>query len=82
MNNLEFYNEDEAIHMDVKLFKEAGGGTIVENSCHGLRRDLLLMRNVSQSLDVNVIAGTGMFLADIIIIIIISKYYIYNIFQS
>jgi len=47
--------------MDVKLFKEAGGGTIVENSNHGLQRDIILMRNISQSMGINVIAGTGMF---------------------
>ncbi|XP_070167606.1 phosphotriesterase-related protein-like isoform X1 [Polyergus mexicanus] len=65
LSNLEFYDDhaEKAVHMDVKLFKEAGGGTIVENSSHGLRRDILLMRNVSQSMEVNVIAGTGYYVA-------------------
>ncbi|EGI61262.1 PREDICTED: phosphotriesterase-related protein [Acromyrmex echinatior] len=63
--NLEFYGDDaaKAVYKDVELFKEAGGGTIVENSSHGLKRDISLMKNISQSLGVNVIAGTGHYLA-------------------
>jgi len=58
---LEFYGDDaaKAVYKDVELFKEAGGGTIVDNSSHGLKRDIFLMKNISQSLGVNVIAGTG-----------------------
>ncbi|XP_011862315.1 PREDICTED: phosphotriesterase-related protein isoform X2 [Vollenhovia emeryi] len=63
--NLEFYDGDaaKAVYKDVELFKEAGGGTIVENSSHGLKRDISLMTNVSRSLGVNVIAGTGYYVA-------------------
>lgn len=59
---MELHGDDaaEAVHKDVELFKEAGGGSIVENSSHGLRRDISLMKNVSRSTGVNVIAGTGM----------------------
>lgn len=65
LNNLKFNDEyaQKAVNMDVKLFKEAGGGTIVENSNHGLNRDILLMRNISQSIGVNVITGTGYYVA-------------------
>ncbi|CAL1675577.1 unnamed protein product [Lasius platythorax] len=63
LSNLEFYDVERAVSADVKLFKEAGGGTIVENSCHGLKRDIPLMRNISKSLEVNVIAGTGYYVA-------------------
>lgn len=63
--NLEFYDGDaaKAVYKDVELFKEAGGGTIVENSSHGLKRDISLMKNVSRSMEVNVIAGTGYYVA-------------------
>lgn len=67
MSNLEFYDVEEAVSMDVKLFKEAGGGTIVENSSHGLKRDISLMRNISKSMEVNVIAGTGTYFRIVII---------------
>lgn len=65
LSNLEFYDVEEAVSMDVKLFKEAGGGTIVENSSHGLKRDISLMRNISKSMEVNVIAGTGYYVASV-----------------
>ncbi|XP_011635599.1 phosphotriesterase-related protein isoform X1 [Pogonomyrmex barbatus] len=53
----------KAVYKDMELFKEAGGGTIVENSSHGLKRDISLMRNVSRSMGINVIAGTGFYVA-------------------
>jgi len=60
--NLEFCDGDaaKAVYKDVELFKEAGGKTIVENSSYGLKRDISLMKNVSRSIGVNVIVGTGM----------------------
>nr|XP_012225283.1 PREDICTED: phosphotriesterase-related protein-like [Linepithema humile] len=63
--NLEFYDDDaaRAVHADVELFKEAGGGTIVENSNHGLNRDISLMKDVSQRTGINIIAGTGYYVA-------------------
>lgn len=66
---MKFYDKyaQKAVNMDVKLFKEAGGGTIVENSNHGLNRDIILMRNISQSMGVNVITGTGMFFTKLLL---------------
>ncbi|XP_020289158.1 phosphotriesterase-related protein [Pseudomyrmex gracilis] len=63
--NLEFRDKDaaEAVKIDVELYKEAGGGTIVENSSHGLNRNIPLMKQISQSTGVNVIAGTGFYVA-------------------
>lgn len=65
VDNLKFYGDDaaKAVHADVELFKEAGGGTIVENSNHGLNRNISLMKDVSQRTGINVIAGTGHYVA-------------------
>jgi len=70
--NLEFCDGDaaKAVYKDVELLKEAGGETIVENSSYGLKRDISLMKNVSRSIGVNVIVGTGM-----LRVIIILYYY-------
>lgn len=67
MYNLKFCDEDaaEAVKIDVELYKEAGGGTIVENSSYGLYRNIPLMMQISQSTGVNVIAGTGMWLRNV-----------------
>ncbi|KAL0112032.1 hypothetical protein PUN28_013328 [Cardiocondyla obscurior] len=63
--NMELFGDDaaKAVYKDVELFKEAGGGTIVENSNHGLKRDVPFLKNVSQSSGVNIIAGTGFYVA-------------------
>nr|XP_003699732.1 PREDICTED: phosphotriesterase-related protein [Megachile rotundata] len=63
--NLKYNDADtvEAIFEDVKLYREFGGGTIVENSNYGLNRDIPLMKRVSQETGVNVIAGTGYYVA-------------------
>jgi len=56
-------NDDEstaAVLEDVEIFKKSGGGTIVENSNHGLQRNIPLMKEISKSTGINVIAGTGM----------------------
>lgn len=47
---------------DVKLYKEFGGSAIVENTTHGINRDLKLMYQVAQSTDVKIVAGTGHYL--------------------
>lgn len=44
---------------DIKLFKKCGGGTVVENTTHGLQRDLDLIYRVAKDTGVNIIAGTG-----------------------
>lgn len=62
--NLKLDDDDaaKAAHADVELFKEAGGGTIVENSNYGLNRDIPLMKDVSQRTGINIIAGTGAYI--------------------
>ncbi|XP_058838029.1 phosphotriesterase-related protein isoform X2 [Topomyia yanbarensis] len=59
--NLNFNDEDthEAVLKDVISYKKFGGGTIVENTSHGLNRNLELMVKASEASGVNIIAGTG-----------------------
>lgn len=59
-------NDDEstaAVLGDVEIFKKSGGRTIVENSNYGLQRNVPLMKQISESTGVNVIAGTGYYVA-------------------
>ncbi|CAD6242147.1 GSCOCG00009422001-RA-CDS [Cotesia congregata] len=59
--NVTFNDVDtrKAIFEEIKLFKLHGGGTIVENTSHGIKRDIPLMVQVSQQIGVNIIVGTG-----------------------
>jgi len=59
--NMHFWDAEthNAVEKDVALFKKLGGGTIVENTSHGLRRNLELMYDISSSTGVHVVAGTG-----------------------
>ncbi|XP_070167610.1 phosphotriesterase-related protein-like [Polyergus mexicanus] len=48
---------------DVKLFKEANGGTIVEkSSCSS--RNISLLKSISEETKVNIIIGTGYYITD------------------
>lgn len=47
---------------DVKLYKEFGGSAIVENTTHGINRNLKLMYQVAQATGVKIVAGTGHYL--------------------
>lgn len=44
---------------DVLLYKKYGGGSIVENSSHGLKRNLRFLYDVSIGTGVHLIAGSG-----------------------
>lgn len=61
LTNTIFYDEEtlEAVKKDIHLYKLFGGDSIVENTSHGLRRDLSFMVEVSKNTGVNIIAGTG-----------------------
>ena len=61
LENVHFHDSNalEATKMDVELYKKFGGGSIVENSSHGLKRNLEHMVDVSKSTGVHIIAGTG-----------------------
>ncbi|KAK3921547.1 Phosphotriesterase-related protein [Frankliniella fusca] len=62
--NITFFGAevDAAVLYDVNLFKLAGGGTIVENTTHGLKRQVKQMENISKNTGVNIIAGCGYYL--------------------
>lgn len=53
---------DAAILEEMRLYKKFGGGTVVENTSHGLKRNISLMVKASKESGVNVIAGTGFYL--------------------
>ncbi|XP_030376214.1 phosphotriesterase-related protein [Scaptodrosophila lebanonensis] len=59
--NVRFYDEEalEAAKKDVLLYKQYGGGSIVENSSYGLKRNLGFIVELAQSTGVHFIAGTG-----------------------
>ncbi|XP_037954000.1 phosphotriesterase-related protein-like [Teleopsis dalmanni] len=67
LENVRFYDENsrDAAKKDVALYKQFGGGTIVENSSHGLKRNLDFMVDVSKSTGVHIIAGTGHYIHDV-----------------
>lgn len=52
----------QAVIEDVRLFLAFGGRTIVENSSHGLNRNIPLMKDICKQTDANIIAGTGTFI--------------------
>lgn len=49
----------EKVLADVELYKQWGGCTIVENSSHGLKRNLPFLVEVARRTGVHVVAGTG-----------------------
>lgn len=59
--NLNGYDEDwyNKVLEDVALYKKWGGNTIVENTSHGIKRNLDFYKEVSEKTGVHVIAGTG-----------------------
>lgn len=50
---------EEAVLDEMKMYKRFGGGTIVENSSIGLKRNIPLMVRANMESKVNIIAGTG-----------------------
>uniref|UniRef100_A0A069DT59 Uncharacterized protein n=1 Tax=Panstrongylus megistus TaxID=65343 RepID=A0A069DT59_9HEMI len=66
-SNLEFYGKevDDAVLEEMYLFKKSGGGTILENTTHGLDPNVELMKKVMQNTGINVILGTGHYVAGV-----------------
>lgn len=61
--NLQFNGEcsNKAVVKDVKIFKEHGGRTIVENTIQGISRDLKFIYECAKETGVNIVAGTGFY---------------------
>ncbi|KAM9440061.1 N-acetyltaurine hydrolase-like [Clarias gariepinus] len=57
--NLLLYQEIEAVRDELVCFKKTGGGTIVENTTTGIRRDLPALRQLAMDTGVNIVAGAG-----------------------
>lgn len=55
---------NDAVLRDIQDYKENGGGTIVENTTEGLERDINFYNYVMTTTDVNIVAGTGYYIAD------------------
>lgn len=57
-DNLQF-DDENAVLFDVNLFKKHGGGTIVENTTHGIKRNAGFLKDLSLKTGVHIVAGTG-----------------------
>lgn len=66
LDNLRFNDARslEAVVKDLELYKQWGGGALVDNSSHGLQRNLQTMVNVAKRTKVHIIAGTGHYVGD------------------
>lgn len=64
-NNLVFNDQQTkaAVEKDLLEFKKYGGGTIVENTTHGLQRNLNILKEMSAMAGINIVAGTGYYVA-------------------
>jgi phosphotriesterase-related protein len=49
----------KAVLDDVRIFKDCGGGCIVENTSHGIGRNIPFMVDTSKVTGVHIVAGTG-----------------------
>ncbi|CAN8001987.1 unnamed protein product [Ixodes hexagonus] len=60
-NNLVFHGDDvhSAVLEEMHFFKSQGGGTVVENTCRGMGRNIPFMRKVASETGVHIVAGTG-----------------------
>nr|CAD7256030.1 unnamed protein product [Timema shepardi] len=54
-----------SIMREMSLYHQWGGGSVVENTSYGLKRNVSLMIKVQQETSVNIIAGTGYYLASV-----------------
>ncbi|CAH2090788.1 unnamed protein product [Euphydryas editha] len=55
---------NQAVLKDIYNYRNNGGGTIVENTTEGLDRDVRFYETVMRNTDVNIVAGTGFYIAD------------------
>ncbi|MFV2063620.1 MAG: phosphotriesterase [Chloroflexota bacterium] len=57
------FTEDDLVALEVGRFRNAGGATIVEQTPPALDRDPLALQEISRASGVNVVMGTGHYLA-------------------
>lgn len=63
--NLRFHGPDVevAVLEEMRFMRAQGGGTVVENTCRGMGRNLPFMRRVTKETGIHVVAGTGYYVA-------------------
>lgn len=54
---------EEAIEAEMHNYKQLGGGSLVECTTHGIYRNAAFLREISQKTGVNIVAGTGYYVA-------------------
>ncbi|XP_009079885.1 PREDICTED: phosphotriesterase-related protein isoform X2 [Acanthisitta chloris] len=59
--NLLLFQETDAVKEELLYFKAAGGGTIVENTTMGIRRDMKTLKKLAEETGVHIIAGAGFY---------------------
>ncbi|CAI5788815.1 phosphotriesterase-related protein isoform X1 [Podarcis lilfordi] len=59
--NLLLHQETSAVKEELLQFKAAGGGTIVENTTTGIRRDMKTLKQLAEETGVHIIAGAGFY---------------------
>jgi len=57
--NLRLDHAQPEVLAEMKALREAGGGTVVENTTFGIHRDLNFLQKVQAETGINVILGTG-----------------------
>jgi len=62
VDNASHYQEKEAVADELRFYKKNGGGTIVENTVIGIKRDINFLAKVAAETNVNVVAGTGYYI--------------------
>lgn len=62
-DNIVLLDEDLAIE-EARLFRDAGGGTIVDASSIGIRRDPAALQRISRATGLHVVAATGFYTED------------------
>lgn len=65
--NINFCDADthRVVIDEIHMYRRFGGGSIVENTSHGLKRNLKLCMEIAKSSGVNIIAGTGHYVAGV-----------------
>ena len=61
MNSHLILSDPEVARHELGFFRESGGRTIVDQTVHGLGSDPAALREVSQDVGINIIAGTGFY---------------------
>ncbi|XP_002735322.1 N-acetyltaurine hydrolase-like [Saccoglossus kowalevskii] len=61
--NLRLCDDNEAVVNDLKSFKKHGGSSLVECTTLGITRDVRKLKQYSEATGVNVVSGTGFYLA-------------------